>query len=113
MRKARNWSELKGRMSREAQARVNARVRKTLEGMPLAEIRKAVGLTQVEIASALGQGQGSVSKIENEADMYLSTLRKYIEAMGGKLRLTATFASGRTFEIGRVADLGGHRAQGG
>lgn len=108
----RKWSELKGRLSRESQARVNARVRRTLQGLPLAEIRRAVGLTQVEMARTLRQSQGSVSKIENEADMYLSTLRKYIEAMGGTLRLTATFARGRKFEIGQVADLGDDRSDG-
>jgi DNA-binding XRE family transcriptional regulator len=108
----RNWSELKGRMSQEARARVDARVRKTLKELPLAEIRKAVGLTQVEMARTLRQSQGSVSKIENEADMYLSTLRKYVEAMGGSLRLTATFPGNRSFEISRVADLGRDRANG-
>jgi len=108
----RSWSELKGRMSRDAQARVDARVRKTLKELPLAEIRKAVGLTQVEMARTLRQSQGSVSKIENEADMYLSTLRKYVEAMGGSLRLTATFPGHRSFEISRVADLGRSRANG-
>lgn len=92
-------------MSPAARARVNARVRKTLKSMPLAEIRKAIGLTQADMAKQLEQSQGSISKIENTADMYLSTLRKYIEAMGGELRLTATFDRGRTFEIDHIAEL--------
>lgn len=99
------WSTLKNRMSPQARARVDARVKKTLASLPLAEIRKAVGMTQDELAKQLEQGQGSVSKIENAADMYLTTLRKYVEALGGELHLTATFAGGRSFEIDHVAAL--------
>lgn len=102
---SKKWTDLKKRMSPAAQARVDARVRKTLKSMPLAEIRKAIGLTQAAMAKHLAQSQGSVSKIENAADMYLSTLRKYIEAMGGELRLTATFDKGRSFEIDHISDL--------
>jgi len=92
-------------MSPEAQARVEARVRDTLAAMPLAEIRKAVGMTQTELAETLDVAQGSVSKIENQADMYLSTLRKYVHALGGELHLTAEFPDGRKIEIDRLAEL--------
>lgn len=103
---AHKWKDLKGAMSPAAQARVDARVAKTLESMPLAEIRKAIGMTQAELAGQLDVAQGSVSKIENAADMYLTTLRKYIEALGGELRLTAVFAGGREVEIERLGGLG-------
>lgn len=99
------WSDLKRRMSPQARARVDARVGKTLASLPLAEIRKAIGMTQEDLAKQLEQGQGSVSKIENAADMYLTTLRKYVEALGGELHLTATFAGGRSFEIDHVAAI--------
>lgn len=102
---SKKWSDLKKRMSPAAQARVDARVRKTLQGLPLAEIRKAIGKTQIDLAKRLKQGQGSVSKIENSADMYLSTLRKYVEAMGGELHLTVRFGKSRSFEISQLADL--------
>lgn len=102
---ANKWSKLKDRMSPTARGRVDARVRETLATMPLAEIRKAVGMTQTELAAQLQQGQGAVSKIENAADMYLTTLRKYIEALGGELHLTATFSDGRKFEIDQVSEL--------
>ena len=102
---SKKWSTLKNRMSPEARSRVDARVKKTLASLPLAEIRKAVGMTQEELAKQLEQGQGSVSKIENAADMYLTTLRKYVEALGGELHLTATFDGGRSFEIDHVAAL--------
>lgn len=102
---ANKWNRLKDRMSPAARARVDARVRETLATMPLAEIRKAIGMTQIELARRLDQGQGSVSKIEHAADMYLTTLRKYIEALGGELVLAATFPGGRTLRIDQVSDL--------
>jgi len=104
-RRTAKWSTLKAAMSPDARARVDARVRATLAAMPLAEIRKAIGMTQVELAASLDMVQGSVSKIENEADMYLSTLRKYIHALGGELHLTAEFPDGRRMEIERLTEL--------
>src|ERR1044071_5419568 len=97
---------LKRRMSPGARARVS----QTLDSMPLAEIRKAIGLTQTDLAGKLDLAQGSVSKIENAADMYLTTLRKYVEALGGQLRLTATFPGGRAVEIDHVADASERRS---
>lgn len=93
------WEKLTSRMSPERRARIDADVKAALASMPLAEIRKAIGLTQQDLAGKLDTGQGTVSKIENAADMYLTTLRKYIEALGGELRLTATFPDGRTMII--------------
>lgn len=104
---ANKWSKLKGAMSDGARVRVDARVKGTLARMPLAEIRKAIGMTQIDLAQGLEMGQGSVSKIENAADMYLTTLRKYVEAMGGELHLTARFADGREMEIERLGEVAG------
>lgn len=78
-----------------------------MASMPLAEIRRAVGLTQLELAGSLDIAQGSVSKIENQADMYLSTLRKYVHALGGELHLTAKFPDGRRIEIDRISGIAG------
>lgn len=102
---ANKWKNLKARMSTGSQARVDAKVKATLASMPLAEIRKAIGMTQADIAKKIELGQGNVSKIENAADMYLTTLRKYIEALGGELHLTASFSGGRRFEIDQVSDV--------
>lgn len=96
---AKKWDDLRDRMGAEANARVDGRVRETLASMPLSEIRKAIGLTQAQLAETLGQGQGSVSKIEHATDMYLSTLRRFIMALGGELTVTATFPNGREFII--------------
>lgn len=102
---ANKWKKLKRKMSPQARARVNARVKATLRAMPLAEIRKAIGMTQAELSSKLNIAQGSVSKVENAADMYLTTLRKYVEALGGELHLTARFADGREIEIDHLTQL--------
>lgn len=102
--KAKKWTKLKQRMSPDARARVDARVAKTIAALPLPEMRKAIGLTQQDLAGRLVTGQGSVSKLEHAADMYLSTLRKYVEALGGELHLVASFPEGRKFEIGCLVD---------
>ncbi len=101
---ANKWNNLKRRMSPAAQSRVDARVKATLDSLPLAEIRKAIGMTQVELAGHLDAPQGSVSKIEHAADMYLTTLRKYVEALGGELHLTAVFPDGRHIDIQCVSE---------
>ena len=103
---ANKWSVLKRGMSPKARARVDARVKATLAAMPLAEIRKAIGMTQADLAGKLGVAQGSVSKLEHAADMYLTTLRRYVEAMGGELHLTAKFDGGREVAIEQLAAIG-------
>lgn len=59
----------------------------------LRELREAAGKAQAHIAAALSIKQPSVSKIERQTDMYLSTLRSYVEAVGGELELTVRFPS--------------------
>src|SRR5580698_6049419 len=61
------------------------------EEMTLQKLRRARKLTQVRLAKALGVGQDGVSKLEQRADLMLSTLRKTVAAMGGSLTLVATF----------------------
>ena len=103
---AKKWDNLKKRMSPEAQARVDVRVKDTLASMPLSEIRRAIGLTQAQLAETLHMGQGSISKIENSTDMYLSTLRRFVAALGGELIIKASFPEGREFVINHLSDLG-------
>ena len=93
------WSELEATMSPESRAKIDARVRQTMSRLRLSDIREAVGHTQVAIAAKLKLGQASVSKIESAADMYLSTLRRYIEALGGELVVSAQFPEGTVVPI--------------
>jgi len=91
---ARKFSDLRAKMSPEARARVDARVVAALQQLPLLELRKARSLSQQKLAEALDTTQGEVSKIEHRTDLYLSTLRNYIEAMGGELDIIARFKDG-------------------
>lgn len=61
------------------------------EEMSLRDLRKAVGRTQTAVAKRLKVGQHAVSKLEARSDMYISTLRGFVEAMGGELQLVARF----------------------
>jgi DNA-binding XRE family transcriptional regulator len=92
---AQKFAKLFRKMSPEAQKRVEERVNTEYQALALAELREAQDLTQVQLAEKLGIDQGAVSKIERRTDMYLSTLRNVIQAMGGELELTACFPTGR------------------
>lgn len=61
------------------------------EEQSLRDLRRALDLTQVKMAEELGIGQEGVSRLEKRSDLLISTLRGYVEAMGGKLRLVAEF----------------------
>jgi transcriptional regulator with XRE-family HTH domain len=91
---ARKFSELRKKMPVEAQAEVRRRVQATIAQMALDELREARHMTQVRMAEILDTKQGNISKLEKRTDMYLSTLRSYVEAMGGSLELRAVFPEG-------------------
>lgn len=88
---AKKFSELRTKMSPEAQARAAARAEAVLVEMQLQELRKARKVTQVEVAKAMSVEQATVSKLEHRDDMYVSTLREYVKALGGELKLVASF----------------------
>ena len=72
--------------------------------MALDELRNAKKLTQADLAEMLDVPQSSISRIEQRADMYLSTLRNYIHAMGGVLQIQAIFPDGGAVVIDRFGD---------
>ena len=88
---AKKFSTLRARMSSEAQARAAARAEAMLLEMQLQDIRKSRNVTQVQLAQVLNIEQAAISKLENREDMYVSTLREYIRALGGELQLVAKF----------------------
>lgn len=88
---ARKFNELRARMSPEAQARAAARAEVMLVEMQLQELRKTRRITQIEVARAMSVEQAAVSKLERREDMYVSTLREYVKALGGELKLVASF----------------------
>ena len=100
----RSFAELRVRMSPEAKAKAEAEAQRLGEEMDLAEVRRALKLSQEEIGQILQIKQGSVAKIEKRADMYVSTLRRFIEAMGGELEIVARFPD-HAVKIRNFADL--------
>jgi len=89
-----NFKELRDKMSPERQVRIEEQAREMMVEMLLAEIRKESGLTQVDLAEALGIKQPSLSKLESQDDMQISTLRRIIKALGGELELVAKMPRG-------------------
>jgi transcriptional regulator with XRE-family HTH domain len=91
---AKKFRDLVAQMPEERQARIAAKTRQLIDEMPLQELRKALDLTQQQVAATLGINQVAVSKMEGQTDMYVSTLRRFVEAMGGELRIVARFPEG-------------------
>ena len=78
----------------ERRQRVDALKSELLAEMPLHELRRARALTQRDLAKTLKVNQPAVAKIEQRTDVYVSSLRSYIEAVGGKLKIVAEFPEG-------------------
>ncbi len=75
------------------------------EELSLRELRKAMAVTQVQIAKSLGKRQDEISRIEQRGDLLLSTLRDYVQSLGGELELLCTFGNRGSVRIrtGKVA----------
>jgi transcriptional regulator with XRE-family HTH domain len=91
---AKSFNELKEKMSPERREKVEERAQAILLGMALQELRQARQLTQQELAEILDINQAALSKMENQSDIRVSTLRKLLGAMGGRLKLVAEFPDG-------------------
>lgn len=91
---AKSFKKLKEKMSPASRTRAEAKAEKLLDEMPLYELRNARQLTQEKLAKELHVNQSAVSKLERRADMYVSTLREFVRAMGGELEITARFPEG-------------------
>ena len=92
---AKRWADLKARMSPERQKRMRERTDALLLEMDLRELRKLVGVTQAQLAERLNTSQGEVSQAERRDDKRLSTLRRYVEALGGQVEIIANFGDKR------------------
>jgi transcriptional regulator with XRE-family HTH domain len=101
---AKNFKELQAKMSPEARARSEAKAERIIQEMALDELRTALDLTQEQLANALHVRQAAISKVERRSDMFISTLRKIIEAMGGELEIRAILPGG-TVRISQFAEL--------
>src|ERR1700724_2096338 len=101
---ARNYKEIQEKKDPAHRGDNKQRVREELQRMALEELRGARQLTQADMAEMLDVPQSSISRIEQRADMYLSTLRNYVHAAGGELRIQAVFPDGGTVVIDRFGE---------
>ena len=92
---ATKFRDVRERLSPERQERIRERTQELLGELPLQELRQARALSQEELAEVLGLNQATISKLERRTDMYISSLRRFVEAMGGELEITASFPEGR------------------
>ena len=92
--KRHKWSDIKARTKPETRARMEAEALRLSDDLHLSQLRKARGLTQATMAELLGVSQAEVSKMERRTELYVGTLRKFIEAMNGELVIAARFADG-------------------
>jgi hypothetical protein len=102
----RNLNQIIAELPPERQEHIETRyqeLKQEVEG--LRELRQIAGKAQLDIAQALNIKQPSVSKIEKQADMYLSTLRSYVEAIGGKLELVVKLPKHPTLHLQQLGDV--------
>ncbi|HSW75724.1 MAG TPA: XRE family transcriptional regulator [Candidatus Saccharimonadales bacterium] len=95
---------LREKMSKSAQEAAAAKTQQMLKEMPLQELRQAHQMSQERLAQLLATKQANVSRMERRTDMYISTLRSYIEAMGGQLDIVARFPDGDVY-INQFEDI--------
>ena len=91
-------------MNPAARKKAAEKKRALLEAIPLQELRHARNLSQEQLAQTLSVKQAAVSKLEKRTDMYVSTLRNFIKAMGGDLEIVAKFPDG-SVQISQFEDI--------
>ena len=99
---AKSFDVLRAKMSPERLRRNEDSAEEMLKDLALQELRQAANLTQEQVADLLEIKQASVSKLEKQGDMYLSTLQRYVQALGGELKIVASFR-GREIVLSRFA----------
>jgi predicted transcriptional regulator len=87
--KTHKWSALEKKMSPERLARVQAKVDEEISAINIRRVREALGETQVEAAAKADMTQPELSRLERASDVRLSTLRRYVKAMGGEIEVIA------------------------
>jgi transcriptional regulator with XRE-family HTH domain len=98
------FNTLRKKMSATAQKAAAEKTQQMLKEMPLNELRQAHQMSQERLAELLSTKQANVSRMERRTDMYISTLRSYIEAMGGELDIIARFPDGEV-HINQFEDI--------
>lgn len=92
--KRHKWTDIKARTKPATRRQIETEAQRLSDDLHLSQLRKARGLTQETMAELLGVSQAEVSKMERRTELYVGTLRKFIEAMNGELVIAARFADG-------------------
>ena len=92
------------KMPAERQHRIKQKAKNLKTQMAIGELRRALELTQEQVAGSLNVKQAAISKIEHQSDIYIGTLRKVLTAMGAELRIVAHFPD-TDVEIDQFTDL--------
>jgi transcriptional regulator with XRE-family HTH domain len=91
---AKKFRDLIAAMPPERQERIRRGTEELIAEMPLHELRRARELSQEHLAREMNQSQSAISRLERRTDMYLSTMRRYVRALGGELEVIARFPEG-------------------
>lgn len=103
---AKSLDEMIARLPAARRAKVMSRADELIkEEMTLREMRAVVQMTQVDLARGMNAGQHVVSRLERQTDMLLSTMQKYVAALGGELSLTVTFPDRKPMKLKKLADV--------
>ena len=103
----RTLSEIKANLPRRRRGAIAKRTEElAAEELSLRDLRRALQLTQADVAETLGKGQDEVSRIEQRGDLLLSTLHGYVRSLGGELELVCTFADRQPVRIKSEAFAG-------
>ncbi len=89
-----DFNELLREFTPKRRLRVDTKKSELVENLTLRDIRKSLEMTQQHLAELLDVNQPAVTRLENRTDMQISTLRNYIEALGGQLSIVAKFPHG-------------------
>ena len=106
---ARSLKDKINALSIDRQSSIQERANELIaEEMTLRDLRLALKKTQEDLGAVLHMKQDGISRLEKRSDMLISTLNKYISAMGGTLKLTAEFPNRPSVEIHGIADIHAH-----
>lgn len=105
MARRHSFDRLRAALSPEAMKRASMLTDSMEQDLSLAELRRARAMTQEQLAEDLHIGQASVAKLERRTDMYLSTLRRFVEAMGGELDIVVRFPDQPQVRLRGIGEL--------
>ena len=94
MKTFKSFDSLMATLPAERRQRIEARSDQTLAAIRLAELRKQQHVSQTQLAEKMHVSQASISQLENQGDVQLSTLMRYVHALGGKLRIEVDMPDG-------------------